>query len=839
MSGFSFDWPFALWGLALVPVLVVALRRSRAVLSLRVPVTLTRVLALVLVVLAMADARLHWPTDRLAVAVVLDRSESIAAQERDAWSQRLRQLMDREEDPAWVDLTTPVPGQGLGDQIASAAALLPTDRVRRVLVATDGRAPGIAPVIESAARAGVSVWSIPMGGSPHADQLSVVSASVPRLVRAGETVTIDVQVFSLEAQRMTLKLSIDGQVVSEEGVDVPAGEITVRRELIFPDEGVRRLEIQAIPARDTLAGNNVWTSLVRVVPPARVLLIRPAPPPPLPPLATVLEEARLQVDVVTPADAPRSADELERYQLVVVDEVVPDQLQDAQQQAIRSWVEDAGGGLITVTGANGVRREPATFREIEPIQPPRAIPESPPLELILVIDRSSSMSGRRLEMARLAAVEAVRALRADSRVGVVAFSGAADQVIAPMDMTHRDWIIGFLSSIGSGGGTDIAAALQAAQTIVSPDPAVTHHVILLSDGISSSGPAVGEAQVLAWRGVSISTISLGGSNSLMADIARIGGGRHHAARDPSELPRLFAREAQYRQPPPFVEEETRPRVAEPMDFLEGVDFDTDPPLEGYVIAEPREGAETALVSPEGDPLLALWYVGAGRVMSFTSATAGPWADQWRTGPGFRTLWSQAAWEMLRPRDQQQLQIRLDPHPLDVGTRLVTVTTADLGSEDAPEVVVSRGPNDVKPLPLTRRGPALWQGETAVNDGFIVWGSPPGEDEPVAAVGEDRPYDIDELSRFGPDLTSLETWVALGNGSLVRDPRDVLVRSDRVTTMVALRLPILALALISYLASVLLQRLPRNVRSAVTTPARKDTTSRESNGQTGHAARRAA
>jgi uncharacterized protein YegL len=812
----SFDWPWALWGLLLCPALLFALRGSRAILSprMRLMVSAARVLAVALIVLALADMHFNWLTDDLAVATVVDRSPSIASSEAASTSHRLKQLATS-DDLEWLDLTQPPPGLplDLATRITEAAALLPADRARRILVATDGREPParLRPAIDAAQRAGITVWLTPMGQSPPIDQAAISGVTIERLVRAEEATSVEVHLFCREAQRAALRLSIDGQIVVDVDLELPAGQSTHRQTVTFHEEGVRSLETQLQPMTDTLAENNTWRSLVQVVPPARVLLIRETLQPP-PPLATVLEEGRLQVDVVTPAQVARTVEELDRYHLVVLDEVDPSRLDAPQQRAVRGWVEE-GGGLITVTGINAVRREPALFREIEPVMPPRAIPESPPLELILVIDRSSSMSGHRIEMARQAGVAAVRALRADSRVGVVAFSGSADQVIPPMDMSQRDWVIGFISAIGASGGTDIANALAAAQQMVTPDPTFTHHVILLSDGISSEMPAIGQAHALAMQGVSISTISLGSGNHLMSDIAQIGGGRHHVAHNPSELPRLFVREAQLRQPPPFREEPFRPSVVEPMDFLDDVDFAAQPPLEGYVLTELRPGAEPVLATPDGDPLLAHWYVEQGRVMSFTSATGDSWADGWRQDPGFRRLWSQMAWDMLRQRDSEELQLRLDPHPTNENLRIVTATVPDLESEEPPVLQMARQPDDPKSLELERRGPGLWQAEVEIEDGFIVWGSPPSSSEPMAAVAEDRPFSPD-LAAFGPDAAALDTLAELGGGRVIQRDQEILIPSERVPTLVALRLPLLLLALVLYLVSVMLQRLPQNIRSRV-------------------------
>lgn len=816
---FTLGWPMALWGLLLLPLLLLAVFRSRAVLSrpLLLLVTALRVLVVLLIVLAVADARLNWPNDELAVATIIDSSSSVSREERGALVARSQWLIRHHPEVAWVDLADDPNAEGaqatdVGQRVSAALALLPRERVRRVVIATDGREDHAAllPAVRSAADSGVKVYTVPMGDRPPIDQVAVTSVDVPRLVRSGESANVQVRLYSLAAQQISLKIELDGQTVTEVEASVPVGVSTHSHQVTMQDEGVRELSVQVVAEQDTLPTNNDWRSLVYVASPPRVLLVRQPPALPGTPLAKVLQDSRLRVDVVDPSKVAQRSEDLNRYQLVVMDEASPDLLQEPQIRAVRGWVED-GGGLITITGVNAVRSQPAIFREIEPVIPPRAIPETPPLELILVIDRSGSMSGRSLAMARQAGVAAVQALRPDSRVGLVAFSGSPDTVFAPVDMSQSQFIIGIISSLTSGGGTDIASALNAAGSIMTNDPRYLHHIVLLSDGISSQGAAVAEAQALAWRGITISTISLGSRNSLMSDVARIGRGRYHVATDPSQLPNLFVREARYRQAPPHRVVDFRPEVAEDMAFLDGVDFAPDGPIGGYVLADARPEARTVLRSPDGDPILAHWEVGTGQVASFTSTTAGQWSDRWRPGASFERLWSQMAWEMLRERIEGELEMRVDAVPADNAHQVVTVASRDLEAESPPFVVLARGTSANKPIELVQRGPGLWQAEIDLGEGFVATGHLQEGDEPVAAVAVDNPYPR-ELSAFGADQSALSLIAETGDGVLFEGLEQVLAPGGEVPTMQRLRLPLLLIALLLYLASVLLLRLPQNARA---------------------------
>lgn len=831
MSGLdlTLGWPQALWGLAVLPLMLIAVIRSRALLSpaMFAVVTALRLLVVVCIVLALAEAQAHWSSDELAVATIIDSSASIAKAEHDTSRARALWLQRTKRDISWLDLSgntreSKAPAQNLAHQLTAAQALLPRDRVRRILLATDGRGEqaGLMPALRAAAEDGVRVYVVPLGQHPPLDHVAVTGIELPRLLRAGETANVRVHLFCQEARSLSLAVELDGVAQTTMQLDAPAGRSTHSHQITFRDEGMHVVSARTLAQGDLLAANNSWTSLVRVAPPPRVLLVRQSPQPP-PPLVKVLEDARLRVEVATPTQVAKNAASLNRFQLVIVDETDPSRLDEPQQRAIKQWVEN-GGGLITTTGVNAVRSEPQVFREIEPIIPPRAIPETPPMEIVLVIDRSGSMSGHRIYMARQAGVAAVQSMRADSKVGLVAFSGSPDTVLPPVEMNRASWLIGVISSLTSGGGTDISSALNAASSIMSNDPRYLHHIILLSDGVSSSGPAIWEAQALASRGITISTISLGNRNSLMSSIASIGRGRYHVAHDPSQLPNLFVREARYRQAPPHREVDFQPDVAETMSFLDGVDFSADPPIKGYVLAETRPEAKTLLRSPDGDPILAHWEVGEGQVASLTTATAGRWSDGWRTGASFRRLWSQMAWQMLRERVEANLEMRVDAHPTDAERRLITIASNDIEQETPPVVDLARGRTNasVKPLELTQLGPGLWNVEVDLGQGFLSSGAASAGEDPVAAVAVDNPYDS-ELAAFGPDAARLQSIADAGGGQVLELMDSVAAPGGDVDTVHALRLPLLLAALLLYLVSLLLLRLPRNARAGLTAKRKSD------------------
>jgi uncharacterized protein YegL len=661
------------------------------------------------------------------------------------------------------------------------------------------------------------VYGLALGDHPAVDGVAATGIEVPRLVRAGREVSVGARVFATREGPVVLHVSRDGTEVLTRTLNAPVGTSLHDVQVTMPDEGVHELSVRVERENDPIAENNLWSTLVRVVSPPRVLLVHELTTGE-PALATVFRDARLSVDVARAEGVPGDVPGFDRYQLVVLDELVLTSLSETQQRALRAWVEQRGGGLITTTGMHGVGREPEVLREIEPIEPPRAIPEPRPIELIIVIDRSGSMMGPNIVNARNAGIAAVRALRPDSRVGVVAFSGSADLVVPPVPVARAEEVTRAIAGIRASGGTDLAAALTAATSIVSNDDRYLRHVILMSDGESRAPPAIAAAQALRETGASITAITLGPRVQLMSDIARIGRGRYHVTARSTSLPSLFVREAQFRSAPPAREVAFRPTVRARMAFMNDYDPAADPPLLGYTQSAARRGALTLLGAPESAPLLAHWFVGPGQVASFTSSTSSRWADTWRTGPGFRRLFGQMAWEMLRPQSDDNLELHLSDVEGRRGVRRVTVVAPGVASEVVPIVTLSRGRDAGVRLDLRPAAPGVWTSHVTLERGFVVDARLPASREPCVAVSDEAPYPA-ELRALGTDMATLDAVTRLGGGRVVTSVDAALndVAPERV--MRDARLPLLLGAWLAYLVGVAALRVSfrRGVRLRRGTP----------------------
>jgi Ca-activated chloride channel family protein len=190
--------------------------------------------------------------------------------------------------------------------------------------------------------------------------------------------------------------------------------------------------------------------------------------------------------------------------------------------------------------------------------------------VIIAVDVSPSMAADdvppdRLAAARSAAHDFVDLLPAEFNVGLVAFAGNAQVVVAPV--TDRDALragiddltIGTIGLPGTAIGEAIAASLQSVRTVdvqasEEPPPA---RAVVLSDGANTAGrePATAAAEA-AEAGVPVDTISVGTAGGTidqngqdqpvpvngdtLAQVAEVTGGSYHEAATTDELREVYA-----------------------------------------------------------------------------------------------------------------------------------------------------------------------------------------------------------------------------------------------------------------------------------------------------------
>ncbi len=711
--GLSFTHPWALVALLLlVPLTIAAARGSRAYLppARRRTALIVRLLLLLLLVFAAAGTRVVQAADHLAVVFLLDRSDSVAPAQQAAavdWVRGALTQMGRQDQagvvafgttavvdrPLSADTTLPDvasrPGStysNLADAIRLGTALFPPDVQGRLVLLSDGNEN--LDSAESAARLaaarGVQLDVVPLAVPPGREVL-VEDVTAPATARAGERFDLRITLRSTSATTATLRLLADGALVGSQAVPLTAGSTTFVQALPAQGKGFHRYSVEIVPeaGADTHPENNHYEAYTFVLDRPRLLLVE-GHADEAAPLVPALTAAGVDSERVAAGALPTDLTRLAGYDAVALVDVPLPSLPAGGQTALQSYVRDLGRGLLVLGGdesygAGGYFR--STLEQMLPVTMDLPSPlEIPAVAMVLVIDRSGSMAESqgtgasatvpKIELAKEAAFQAVSQLSSQDSVGVVAFDTQANWVVPLQPLGDPAALRGQIGSLGAGGGTYIYSGLAEAVAALEKSSARAKHIVMLTDGVSEGGDYPGLLKQMEADHITLSTVGLGSDvdRALLSSLAAQGGGRFYDTQDAGSLPSIFAHESHLASRSYLIEHAFTPRRSAPSPILQ--DLGGLPPLLGYVGTTARPAATLALVSDTGDPILAHWQYGLGRVLAWTSDAKGQWAQQWLPWSGFPTFWGAAArWAMgteaggtLQPSvtlDQAQGHISLD------------------------------------------------------------------------------------------------------------------------------------------------------------------------------------
>ena len=177
--------------------------------------------------------------------------------------------------------------------------------------------------------------------------------------------------------------------------------------------------------------------------------------------------------------------------------------------------------------------------------------ERAPLNVALVIDRSGSMSGQKIERAKDAAIQAIRRLGSRDIVSVVVFDDKVDVLIPATKLSDREMVEAKIRSIQPGGSTAIFDGTKKGGAEVRKffEKGLINRVVLLSDGQANVGPSSPAelaklGKEFGGEGISVTTFGLGNgyNEDLMVKLAAASDGNHKFIEGADELADIFQKE---------------------------------------------------------------------------------------------------------------------------------------------------------------------------------------------------------------------------------------------------------------------------------------------------------
>ncbi len=174
-----------------------------------------------------------------------------------------------------------------------------------------------------------------------------------------------------------------------------------------------------------------------------------------------------------------------------------------------------------------------------------------PLNLAVVLDKSGSMTGAKLDKAKQAAMLLVNRLEPNDYFSMVIFSDRAQVLVPAQKVEDKAALKEKIESIEADGSTALYAGVKmgADQLQEYFSSRRINRVILLSDGMANVGPSSPRqlrrlGSDLAERGISVTTIGVGDdyNEDLMAGLAEASDANYYYVADTEKLPAIFAKE---------------------------------------------------------------------------------------------------------------------------------------------------------------------------------------------------------------------------------------------------------------------------------------------------------
>jgi Ca-activated chloride channel family protein len=178
------------------------------------------------------------------------------------------------------------------------------------------------------------------------------------------------------------------------------------------------------------------------------------------------------------------------------------------------------------------------------------------VDMVIVLDRSGSMKGRKINDARQAVLHLLSGLTAKDRFALVTYSDRVQQVsgLKYVSVDHGKQLKALVRNIRAGGGTNLGHGLQTGINIMlaAPENGNARKLILISDGLANKGitdaTRLGQmAGVAVEKEFAVSTVGVGNdfNEQLMTTIADRGAGNYYYLENPLAFAEVFQKEFFY------------------------------------------------------------------------------------------------------------------------------------------------------------------------------------------------------------------------------------------------------------------------------------------------------
>ncbi|MCH5165129.1 MAG: VWA domain-containing protein [Clostridiales bacterium] len=594
-------------------------------------------------------------------------------------------------------------------------------------IETDGSAMS---VIRGIAADGVHVDTKYFHESPR-DEIEIVGVDLPDYtIVVNDTFNVSINLSSSFAGTATVRMYDNGELAATTEAVFDIGKKNVALQYAFTREGMHILKFEIVADGDNLTENNCYTSYIYLETFDKILVFeRNAGESDK--LCEILKESGYTINVVNILDTatvPSSLAELCAYDEIIMMNIANADMPEGFDELLHSYVYYSGGGMFTVGGnkidvdgketANAYNRDDMINTTYQRMLPVQAIDYTPPLGLVIIIDRSGSMSltdssGKsRLDAAKEGAYACLDVLSERDYCGVISLETDFESVIDITQATQKSRIREAIDKITLGGGTKFSQAIIAAgENLKILQNVERRHIILITDGQPGENKDLYEQAVINNfnANITLSIVGIGINEGTTTAInmthlaTDLGGGVFYPVVDLDTLRNVLRDDLTMDSIQQYVPTKFSPTIRSHTAAVAGI-TEKFPELGGFYGTRLKSDATQVLIGgyyPEGSevpayavPIYAQWKYGAGNVGSFMcdlKGTDDSWSQEFMQSDVGILFINNVIRVLFPSRNIRPTDIRLELKEQNYRTQMSIFTT--LASDEKIDVTLFRVSDD--------------------------------------------------------------------------------------------------------------------------------------------------
>ncbi len=793
-----------------------------------------------LLILAVSGVNIKWIVDTTTTIFVVDASDSMSGHRtaaEDFVVEALRQKTFKDQaavvafgdnsliesfvskDPVFNKINTEPIGiyTNIENALTTSMSLFPQNSRKRIVLVTDGEEnEGECSRLASSMISQNIDFKVYRIERKIGNEVAAEGITIPKRLRLGEEFNIVVTIESTVQTGAKLTLISGKDRAAEERVVLQKGS----NRFVFRDRadtgGFKSYKALLEPDVDTESRNNEASTFTNIIDKPKILVVEDMDGE-ADEVITMLKASGMDYIRVNAQNVPGTLEGLSAYKSIITCNISAENLSDGFLNSLDSYVKDMGGGFIATGGENsfalgGYYR--TSLEKVLPVQMElKGKKEIPDMSIVLIIDKSGSMTeGRggimKLDLAKEAAARTLDSLRPNDMIGVLAFDDTNYWVVPTRKADEAEKIRDDIGTIRSGGGTSIIPALQEGYESIRNTNTKIKHIILLTDGQAERSGYTELVEKLKKDNITVSTVAVGqGSDArLLEDIAKGADGRFYYTDEYSNIPRIFTKETFMAARAYINNREFIPVITNNHLILAGVAEMGLPALLGYVAASPKSTSRVVLASDQDDPILTVWQYGLGKTAAWNSDISGRWSRNYTGWDNNIRLWQNLINWTIEKYPEDDITVETE---VQGGKGVITLSNRLDKSEFETKAAIVSPDLESREITLYPIAPGQYRGEFEITGtgAYIIKALQQKGGETVNAASTGMSVQYSPEYRIRPQSGYLDRLINETGGTLIDTPEDVYRgKMKDIFGVVNLTPVLLITALILFMLDIALRRL---------------------------------